>query len=91
VQAVDSSLEPTLAAVPNVKAVQFDTQYITRWHVSSVPIRMGIVAYTNFQHVKINTFELSAGRLPGSGEIVMESSDRTLQNFSVGDTVTIET
>ncbi|HEY6406817.1 MAG TPA: hypothetical protein VIY29_05050 [Ktedonobacteraceae bacterium] len=28
VQAVDSSLASTLAAVPNVKAVQFDTQYI---------------------------------------------------------------
>ncbi len=91
VQAVDSSLASTLAAVPNVKAVQIDTQYITRWHVSSVPIRMGIVAYTNFQHVKINTFELSSGRLPGSGEIVMESSDCTLQNFSVGDIVIIET
>lgn len=91
VQAVDSSLASTLAAVPNVKAVQIDTQYITRWHVSSVPIRMGIVAYASFQNVKINTFELSAGRLPGPGEIVMESSDRTLQNFAIGDNVTIET
>jgi putative ABC transport system permease protein len=91
VQAVDSALTPALAAVPNVRAVQIDTQYITRWHVSSVPIRMGIIAYTDFQHVKINTFELSSGRLPGPGEIVMESSDRTLHNFAVGDTVTIET
>ncbi len=91
VQAVDASLAPTLAAVPNVKAVQFDTQYSTRWHVPSVPISMGIVAYANFQDVKINTFELSSGRLPGPGEIVMESSDRALQSFAVGDTVTIET
>jgi putative ABC transport system permease protein len=91
VQAVDSSLASTLAAVPNVKAVQIDTQYITRWHGSSVPIRMGIVAYANFQNVKINTFELSSGRLPGPGEIVMESSDRALQNFADGDNVTIET
>jgi putative ABC transport system permease protein len=91
VQAVDSSLASTLAAVPNVKAVQIDAQYSTRWHVSSVPIRMGIVAYANFQNVKINTFELSSGRLPGPGEIVMESSDRTLQNFAIGDNVTIET
>ena len=83
VQAVESALEPTLAAVPNVKAIQIDTQYITRWHVSSVPIRMGIVAYTNFQQVKINTFELERGRLPGPGEIVMESSDRTLHNLSL--------
>jgi putative ABC transport system permease protein len=91
VQAVDSSLASTLAAVPNVKAVQIDTLYSTRWHVSPIPVRMGIVAYANFQDVKINTFELSAGRLPGPGEIVMESSDRTLQDFVLGDTVTIET
>jgi putative ABC transport system permease protein len=91
VQAVDSALAPSLAAVPNVRAVQIDTQYSTRWHVSSVPIRMGIVAYTNFQQVKINTFELERGRLPGPDEIVMESSDRSLHNFAVGDTVTIET
>jgi putative ABC transport system permease protein len=91
VHAVDSSLASTLAAVPNVKAVQFDTQYSTRWHVSPGPIRMSIVAYADFHNVKINTFELSAGRLPGPGEIVMESSDRTLQNFAVGDNVTIET
>jgi putative ABC transport system permease protein len=91
VQAVDPSLASTLAAVPNVKVVQIDTQYRTRWHVSPVPVRMGIVAYTNFQQVKINTFELSAGRLPGPGEIVMESSDRTFQNFAIGDAVTIET
>lgn len=91
VQAVKASLEPTLAAVQNVKAVQIDTQYSTRWHVSPIPIRMGILAYTNFQRVKINTFELSPGKRPGLGEIVMESSDRTLHNFAVGDSVTIET
>jgi putative ABC transport system permease protein len=91
VQAADSSLASTLAAVPNVKTVQFDTQYSTRWHGSSVPIDMIIVAYSDFHDVKINTFELSSGRLPGPGEIAMESSDRTLQNVAVGDNVTIET
>jgi len=91
VQAVDPSLVSTLAAVPNVKTVQIDTHYSTRWKTPSGPISMGIVAYTDFHDVKINTFELSAGRLPGPGEIVMESSDRTLQNFVIGDNVTLET
>jgi putative ABC transport system permease protein len=91
VQAVDPSLATALAAVPNVKTVQIDTQYITRWRVPSGPISMGIVAYANFQDVKINTFELTSGRLPGPGEVAMESSDRTLQNFAIGDNVTIET
>ncbi|HEY6412031.1 MAG TPA: FtsX-like permease family protein [Ktedonobacteraceae bacterium] len=91
VQAADSSLAPALSAVPNVKAVQFDTQYNTRWRTPSGPISIGIVAKADFHNVKINTFELNAGRLPGPGEIVMESSDRTLHNFVIGDKVTIET
>lgn len=91
VQTVDASLATTLAAVPNVKTVQFATQYTTRWHTSSTPVSIGIVAYADFHNVKINTFELTSGRLPGPGEIVMESSDRALQNFAVGDNVAIET
>ena len=91
VQAVDASLAATLAAVPNVKTVQFDTEYNTRWHTSTTPVSIDIVAYANFHGVKINTFELISGRLPGPGEIDMESSDRQLQNFAIGDRVTIET
>ena len=91
IQAVDASLASTLAAVPNVKTVQFDTEYNTRWHTSATPVSIGIVAYTDFSDVKINTFELTSGRLPGPGEIVMESSDRQLQDFAIGDRVTIET
>jgi putative ABC transport system permease protein len=91
VQAVDASLAPELAAVPNVKTVQFATHYTTRWHTASTPVGIGIVAFADFHNVKINTFELTSGRLPGSGEIVMESSDRALQNFAIGDKVAIET
>ncbi|HKV57673.1 MAG TPA: ABC transporter permease, partial [Ktedonobacteraceae bacterium] len=91
VQAVDASLVQALAAVPNVKTVQFDTQYNTRWHTSSTPVSIVIVAYADLHNVKINTFELTSGRLPGPGEIVMEASDRQLQNFAIGDNVTIET
>src|SRR5690242_1604386 len=89
VQAVDASLASTLAALPNVKTVQFDTEYNTRWHTSTTPVSINIVAYADFSAVKINTFELTSGRLPGPGEIVMESSDSQLQNFAIGDRVTI--
>ncbi|HEU0001857.1 MAG TPA: FtsX-like permease family protein [Ktedonobacteraceae bacterium] len=91
VQAVDASLAPALAAVPNVKTVQFDTEYITRWHTSTTPVSIAIIAYADFHNVKINTFELTSGHLPGPGEVVMEASDRQLQNFAPGDDVTIET
>src|SRR5437588_10955856 len=74
VQAVDPSLASTLAAVPGVKTVQIDTVYSTSWHISTGHVNTYIVAYADFHTVKLNTFELTSGRLPGAGEIAMESS-----------------
>jgi putative ABC transport system permease protein len=93
VQSVDPSLVSALRAVPNVKTVQFDTFYSTRWQIAAAPghVNMTIVSYPDLDHVQLNPFQLSAGRLPGPGEIVMESSDRGLQNVEVGDTVTVST
>jgi len=91
VTAIDPSLVPTLEAVPNVKVVQTSTRLFTRWRTSSGHITMGITGYTDLQNVKLNTFQLLSGHLPGKGEVVMESSDRSLQNFALGDTITIET
>src|SRR5579872_393998 len=93
VLSVDPTLATTLASVPNVQTVQIDTLYQTRWHVSAAPghVNMNIVGYQDFQQVKLNPFQLTAGRLPGNGEIVMEESNRQQQAVAVGDTVTIDT
>ena len=93
VQKVDPSLASNLEKVPNVQTVQIDTQYVTRWHVAAVPGHVNIVitGYEDFSAIEFNPFQLLSGRLPGSGEILMESSDRALQSFAVGDTVKIDT
>jgi putative ABC transport system permease protein len=82
-----------LRSVPNVSVVQMQTLYRTRWKVSASPghVNMLITAYSDFSAVKLFPFQLNAGHLPGRGEIVMESGDRALQNFQLGDVVTITT
>src|SRR5579864_3555186 len=43
VQKVDPSLAASLEKVPNVQAVQIDTQYTTRWHVTAAPGHVNLV------------------------------------------------
>ncbi|HVB20493.1 MAG TPA: hypothetical protein VNG51_00925 [Ktedonobacteraceae bacterium] len=93
VLSVNPTVAPTLATVPNVQTVQIDTLYQTRWHVTAAPghVNINIVGYQDFQQVKLNPFQLTSGRFPGNGEIVMETSDRQQQSVAVGGTVTIDT
>jgi putative ABC transport system permease protein len=88
---IDPSLVAAVQGLPNVRVVQLLTYYSTRWKVSAPPghVNMFITAYQDFNHVAIDPFQVTSGRLPGVGEIVMESSDRTLQPFKLGDTITI--
>ena len=90
---VDPSVAAQIQALPNVKVVQVQSFYGTRWKVSVAPghVNMGIDAYPNLQDIKLFPFQVTTGRLPGVGEIVMESSDRGLQPFKVGDTISITT
>jgi putative ABC transport system permease protein len=90
---LDPALLPTLQAVPNVKAVQYQTIFDTQWHISQVPghIPMRIVSYPDPHHIPLTPFQLTSGRYPDAGEIVMEYGDLGLQPFSIGDTVTVDT
>lgn len=93
VDGIDPSLAPLLATVPNVRQVQLWSFYQARWQISAAPghVNIGIYASDNLGSLKINPFQLTSGTLPGPGEIVLEDSDRGLQIFKVGDTITIET
>ncbi|WIG61188.1 MAG: hypothetical protein OJF49_003936 [Ktedonobacterales bacterium] len=88
---------PDVAALvtgqPNVKTVQVVHTYSTRWQIAATPGHANIViaGYYDFNNIKLNPFQITSGHTPGPGEIVMETSDRVLQNFNLGDTVTIET
>ena len=93
VKAIDPSLAPELASIPNVKAVQLWSFYATRWKISATPghVNIGIFGANDLAHLRINPFQLTSGHYPGPGEIVMETSDQGLQAIHLGDTVTLDT
>ncbi len=93
VNSLDSALTPTLAAVPNVQAVQMESSFDTQWHVSAAPghVPISIIGYPDLQHIPITPFQLTSGRYPGVGEVLLEYGDQDLQAVSIGDTVTVDT
>ncbi|HEY6410352.1 MAG TPA: ABC transporter permease, partial [Ktedonobacteraceae bacterium] len=93
VDRLDSQLVPALLAVSNVKRVQEETTLSTQWHVSRAPghVDLTIISYPDLQHIPLTPFELTSGRYPGAGEIVMEYGDVAIQPFTIGDPVTVDT
>jgi putative ABC transport system permease protein len=89
---LDPALLPTLQSVTDVKTVQYQTVFNTQWHVSQAPghINMVITSYPDLSHVPLTPFQLTSGRYPNAGEIVMEYGALGLQHFTIGDIVTVD-
>jgi hypothetical protein len=89
VDRLDPALMPTLHGVANVKTVQYVSLLSVCWQPGDAECRVGIdlVSYPDIQQA--HTFQLTAGRYPSPGEIVMEQGDRSLHSFSLGDSVTL--
>ncbi len=92
VDRLDLALLPALRATSNVQAVQYATSYVTQWHGSgpSDVVDLAILSYPDLQHIALGGFQLTSGRYPGVGEIVMLDGDQALQPFNVGDDVTVD-
>jgi putative ABC transport system permease protein len=93
VEGVDPALAPSLLAVSNVQTVAFQTLAPTRWHIQHAPGRVVLLVagLPDPSHIDVNTFQLLSGRAPGVEEIVLESGDRGIQPFALGDTITVDT
>src|SRR5258708_9588719 len=93
VNRLDPALTPQLSAVANVQAVQMQSVVASQWHVSATPghVPVTLVSFTNFNQVPITPFQLTSGRYPGAGEIVLEYGDQDVQPVSIGETVTVDT
>jgi hypothetical protein len=52
---------------------------------------MVITSYPDLRRVSLTPIQLTSGRYPNVGEIVMEYGDLGLQQFNLGDTVTVDT
>jgi putative ABC transport system permease protein len=81
-----------LQQVPNVATVEVRTQLRAGWKLASgETASIDLDGYANWQPTTLNTFQLTKGRWPGQGEIVMASRDHFIQPVALGDTVTITT
>jgi putative ABC transport system permease protein len=90
---VDPSVAGMVLHMPNVAKVQMRSEYHTNWHSTNGTgsASLQINGYADLQHIQLGTFQLTSGRLPGAGEIVMDSRDSLVQEVAPGDTVTITT
>ncbi|HEV2238793.1 MAG TPA: FtsX-like permease family protein [Ktedonobacterales bacterium] len=91
VDALDDSVLPAIAALPNVRAAQAQSNYQTSWQISdSQAVDLVIDSYPDLRHITLGGFELTAGRYPGAGEIVLDAGDQTLHPVAIGDTITVQ-
>jgi hypothetical protein len=75
----------------NVAAMQPRTAYKTTWHLEGLggTTPFQILGYQDLQHVQAGTIQLISGRLPGPGEIAMDTSDKSYAPVALGDTITV--
>ncbi|HLJ81227.1 MAG TPA: ABC transporter permease, partial [Ktedonobacterales bacterium] len=91
VDRLDPVLRPALQAASNVKAVQYVSSFSACWQPANTGcnVSMDIFSSPDLQHIPITPFQLTAGRYPGTGEIVMEQGDQSLHGVNIGDIVTL--
>jgi len=90
---IDPSIVNLVLHMPNVAKMQLRSEYHSNWRTTNGTgsASLQINGYTDLQHIQLGTFQLTSGRLPGTGEIVMDSRDSVVQPVAPGDTVTITT
>lgn len=84
-------LIPKLEHTANVAALQQRATYTAAWNL---PGKAGtttfqLYGYADLQHVQVGTLQLIAGRLPGPGEIALDTSDSSYAPVTLGDTVRV--
>lgn len=77
----------------NVAAVQPRTAYNTTWHLSGGggTTSLQILGYPDLQNVQVGPLQLISGRLPGPGEIAMDTSATLYAPVALEDSVRVNT
>src|SRR5260221_6433222 len=90
---IDPSAVGIVLHMPNVAKVQLRSEFHSNWHTTNGTgsASIQINGYTDLQHIQLGHFQTTRGRLPGAGEIVMDSRDSVVQPVAFGNTVTIDT
>ncbi len=91
VNTLPPSVATTIQHLPNVAQLQTRTTYNTRWYLAQGnDTIIEINGYRAVHQDQLGAFQITSGRWPGRGEIVMDVSDRALQPIGLGDTVTVD-
>ncbi len=90
---VPAGMLSQLEQTGNVAAIQPRTAQNTIWHLSGNggTTRFQILGYPDLSNVQVGILQLISGRLPGPGEIAMDTSDTLYSPVVLGDTVRVDT
>lgn len=86
----NASAAEVLSGQPNVKAVEAQTIVPARWSIPTGHATLNIFGVPDFGSHEFTRFTVTAGQLPGQGEIVMEGGDRPLKTFNVGSQIQLQ-
>lgn len=75
VDRLPAAVATSIQHLPNVAMMQVRTTYITLWSAAgqSEPVTIEIDGYQGTPPLQLGAFQLTSGRLPGAGEIVMDT------------------
>src|SRR5262245_21493863 len=85
-----ATIVQALAAQPHVTAVEARVFQPTRLAVPSGHYPFTVVGVQDFNAQRFDKLQVIEGRLPGTGEILLDSGDRAVKPVKIGDTVNLE-
>lgn len=74
----------------NVISASSRTVTFTRMSTGRGLVNLRLDGISDFSNMEIETLQLTAGRFPGPGEILMDESARALTPFEIGDVVAVQ-
>lgn len=89
VNVLPTRVDMTIQHLSNVERLQLRDTYNTFWFFGADNATIEIDAYSDVQQAQLGTFQITSGRMPGPGEIVMDGSDQGIEPIAVDDTVMV--
>jgi putative ABC transport system permease protein len=86
-----AAVATTIQHLPNVAIMQVRTTYMTLWSPTGQgePVNIEIDSDQDGQSLQLGAFQLTSGRMPGPGELVMDTGTEALWPVALGETVTV--
>src|SRR5579859_6704189 len=82
-----ATLLAAVQAYPNVAAAERRADYFTKWSTGAAWRDVYFLGLEDFTHQQVNKVDLIAGRWPGRGEVVFETSIRQVVPLQIGDEI----